>query len=274
MKTATEIAQSLNMRRNGRSWLGDCPACGYRQSCSLSEKDGSPVLYCHACQDPKSVWQIIKIQNHEYITAKVAKHAKLPPNQMALKLWENSLPAQGTAVSEYLKARGFMQKCPDDVRYLPKHKHAESGLYFPVMLSAVRDKAGIVRAVHRTFLKSDGSGKASVNPAKMSLGPLVGASVHLASAGPILAISEGIETGLSVMQETGLPVWAALSTAGMIGLELPEVAQQIFLMADNDAPGLKAAKAAATKWACQGRTIKIVFPPIPGSDFNDLLRAN
>jgi putative DNA primase/helicase len=42
--------------------------------------------------------------------------------------------------------------------------------------------------------------------------------VRLAEASDELGISEGIESGLSVQQATGLPVWAALSTGGLTGL--------------------------------------------------------
>jgi hypothetical protein len=274
MMTAFDAAQALNMRRNGRSWLGDCPACGYKKALTLSEKAGKLLIYCHSCQDSKAIWQVLKNQKQGLCLAKPAKAAEAIPNNLAIEMWAVSLPPQGTPVSEYLKARGYRGLCPDDIRYLPLHKHKPSGHQFPIMITAVRNQTGIVQAIHRTYLQPDGLKKAPIEPAKMSLGPLKGASVHLAKAGPILAISEGIETGLSVMQATGLPVWAALSTSGMIGLELPDVVTEIVLLADHDTPGLKTAKMAATKWTGQGYQVKIICPPKPGTDFNDYFKGD
>ena len=59
--------------------------------------------------------------------------------------------------------------------------------------------------LHRTFLRHDGGGKAELDPVKMSLGLCKGGAVPLAPAGRLLAVTEGIETGLSYMQVTGVP---------------------------------------------------------------------
>ena len=60
-------------------------------------------------------------------------------------------------------------------------------------------------AIHRTFLKKDGTGKAPVPRQKMMLGPCAGGAVRLAEAGERIAVGEGIETCLSVLQEAELP---------------------------------------------------------------------
>jgi hypothetical protein len=45
------------------------------------------------------------------------------------------------------------------------------------------------------------------------------------------------------------------------------------IAADNDADGLgqKAALVAARRWAGEMRRVRIDLPPIPGSDWNDVL---
>jgi hypothetical protein len=154
-------------------------------------------------------------------------------------------------------------------------KHPSDEQFHPAMLAAAmltRDPPKIV-GVHRTFLREDGSGKAPLNPEKMSLGDLRGACVPLAHApmGPKVAVSEGIETGLSVLQATGIPTLAALSAAGMQVLLLPTGVQEVFIAADPDKVGLKVAEAAARRWHTEGRTVRIVKPPT-GQDFNDLAR--
>jgi phage/plasmid primase-like uncharacterized protein len=141
------------------------------------------------------------------------------------------------------------------------------------MLAAVTDIAGTVLAVHRTYLAKDGKGKAPVAPTKMTLGAVGGLAVHLAPAGERLAVSEGIETGLSVQFATGIPTWAAISAGGMRTLILPPLplAREIVIAADNDAVGMKSAQDAAARWQREGRSVRIASPP-EGKDFNDVLR--
>jgi len=74
------------------------------------------------------------------------------------------------------------------------------------MLALVtRGTDGEPLAIHRTFLARDGSGKASVDPQKMMLGPCQGGAVRLAASAGKLMVGEGIETCLSAMQATNLP---------------------------------------------------------------------
>ena len=88
-------------------------------------------------------------------------------------------------------------------------------------------------------------------------------------------VSEGIETGAAAMTATGSPVWAALSTSGMISLVLPRLplAAAVVILADHDANGAgeRAARAAAQRWLAEGRRVRIALPPEPGTDFADLL---
>ena len=97
--------------------------------------------------------------------------------------------------------------------------------------------------------------------------------MRLASASHTLAVAEGIETALAVMKATGMPTWAALSTVGLQTLVLPPapLASGVFICADNDAPGLAAAFAAAARWSTEGRRVHIARPMTPDTDFNDLL---
>jgi putative DNA primase/helicase len=140
------------------------------------------------------------------------------------------------------------------------------------MVAAVRHDGRIV-AVHRTFLRQDGSGKANLDPDKMTLGPCKGAAVPLAPTGSLLAVAEGVETALSFMRATMVPTWAALSAGGMRSLVLPENVLEVVIAADPDPVGIMAAHAAARRWICEGRRVSIVRPPL-GRDFNDLARAS
>ncbi len=108
----------------------------------------------------------------------------------------------------------------------------------------------------------------------MMLGRIAGGAVRLASAGPRLAVAEGIETALSIAQAClELPVWAALSTSGMRSLILPSDVSEVTLCADGDAAGQEAAKAAAKRFVAEGRRVQIAQPPAGASDFNDVLQT-
>lgn len=189
-------------------------------------------------------------------------------------LWRQALPAHGTPVETYLHNRGIVCPIPPTIRFLPAHSHKESGLSFPVMLAAVSVwPSKTVTALHRTFLKPDGSGKAEVTPSKKMVGRVSGGAVRLAAPTDKLAIGEGIETSLSAQQASHVPTWAGLSTSGLMNLVLPAMplAQEIIIAADSDPAGMTAAHYAAVRWSAEGRTVRIAAPT-NAKDFNDLLR--
>ena len=127
-------------------------------------------------------------------------------------------------------------------------------------------------AVHRTYLS--GSQKAPIDPCRMTLGPVAGGAVRLAPASEVLGVAEGVETALSAMQMSGLPVWAASSAGGIENLALPALPQARILVvfADHDRRGIEAAEHAAALWRGEGRDVVIKLPPLRGQDFNDVLK--
>ena len=190
-------------------------------------------------------------------------------------LWEVAVEAQGTVVETYMKSRGITASVPPVLRFHPSLKHTNSGKAFPAMVAAVMRWPGTdVTAIHRTYLLPDGSGKADVNPAKMSLGPMAGGAVRLGSPAAKMAISEGIEDGMTLLQETGMSVWAATSASAMRSIVLPELpmAAEVVICADPDPDGQRAAAAAAERWAYEGRVVRVAIPPV-GKDFNDVHRG-
>jgi hypothetical protein len=189
--------------------------------------------------------------------------------QWAIRIWQDSGPAAGTRVESYLRARGITMPPPLTLRFHSALAHLPSGGAWPAMVALVtRDRA--ILGIHRTFLNRDGSGKAPVEYPKMTLGPVRGGAVRLGPPADTIAVAEGIETALSVMQATGTPTWAALSTSGLKALELPDTVREVIVCADGDAEGDHAATAAARRWQLQGRRVRLARPP-PGKDFNDLL---
>ena len=207
------------------------------------------------------------------------KHSEAPrqdnPNRpLALAIWDQSRPAAGTPVEAYLQHRRISTPAPATLRYHVGIKYAPSGLLLPCMVAAVQAPDRSITAIHRTYILANGRGKAPVDKPKMMLGCVNGGAVRLAYAGPKMVIAEGLETSLSVLEATGLPVWAALSASYFLGLALPALplAAEVVIAADHDEAGLKAAEQAAALWTSQGRKVSITYPPTPGTDFNDMAR--
>ena len=197
-----------------------------------------------------------------------------PNGTLARAIWDQSQPAADTPVEAYLRGRGINIPVPPSIRYNPGVKHTQSGLLLPAMVAAVQAPDRSTTAIHRTYLLGNGRGKAPVTKPKKLLGSINGGAVRLAYAGPKMVIAEGLETALSVLEATGLPVWAALSASYFIGLALPALplAAEVVIAADHDEAGLKAAEKAAARWASQGRQVSITYPPTPNTDFNDMAR--
>lgn len=149
------------------------------------------------------------------------------------------------------------------------------------MLALVVDAAGAPIAVHRTYLRRDGSGKANVTPAKASIGPVRGGAIRLDPVAAELVIGEGIESSASAGRLMALPAWAAISAGNLArALVLPLEVRSVVIAADHDPPngngqrpGPDAADAAARRWRAEGRVVRVATPDLPGSDFNDVLRA-
>jgi putative DNA primase/helicase len=296
---ADTIVRALGLRRAGREFTGRCPSCGYRSGFTVTGRDRTVLLHCHAggCSQSE-LWDALEQAGLATCNSRrgsversqtAARHRRAPqaggrstpadkPPAMAenrataLAIWRRSRPADGSIIETYLReVRGCTGPIPPTLRFAFGKHPSDPERWHSMMVAAVRHDGRLV-AVHRTFLRQDGSGKANLDPDKMTLGRCKGAAVPLAPAGPLLAVAEGIETALSFMEATTVPTWAALSAGGIRNLVLPAIVREVIIAADPDPVGLIAARAAARRWLAEGRSIRIARPPL-NSDFNDLLRA-
>jgi putative DNA primase/helicase len=289
MFSAKEIASHYGLVPSGDSYAGDCPSCNYQGFSLTEKKNGRVLFYCNAggCTQQQVInalreaglWGAspeeapFKPLDDEPPKSEPEREQETPENKnAALAMWRRSRTAKGTVVETYLRARRYGGPIPLSLLFL-MGTHPSDGAIHPIMVASVLrfiDPVDLI-GVHRTFLLSDGSGKAKIGPTKMSLGPIRGGGVPLGRIEDAIAVSEGIETGLSVQQATGIPTIAALSAAGMQALLLPSKVRKVWIAADPDEVGMKAAQAAARRWHDEGRTVHIVRPPA-GKDFNDLAR--
>ena len=282
--TAELTAHALGgARRQGNGWVARCPVPSHgrgrgdrKPSLSLHEEGGKVLVHCHAGCDQQNVIDTLRARGLWEKSEWGRRIAQVAQEEctLALDFWREAKSVEGTLVETYLRSRGITISVPPTLRFHPNLLHKPSGLRLSAMVAAVaRVPVQRVVAIHRTYVTEDGH-KAEVDPAKMSLGPIGGGAVRLAKAGNHLAVAEGIETALSVMQATGLPTWSALSAGGIRSLILPPppLAAEITICADNDPVGLEAARDAADRWTREGRTVRIAVPP-EDNDFNDLLVA-
>ena len=188
----------------------------------------------------------------------------------ARQLWQASGSVLDTVGEIYLRGRGIDHPPPPALRFHACLRHGPTGTSWPALVAAVTDASGEFIGVCRTFLATDGHGKAPVEPVRLALGPIGGGGVRLAEVGDSIQVAEGVETALAVMQATTRPTLAALSTSGLRALILPQSVRQVTIFADGDDPGDEAAIDCARRWRAQGLEVRIARPPL-GSDFLDLL---
>jgi hypothetical protein len=285
---AAEIAVVLGgARREGKQWRARCPLHGGHSLLLRDGAAGRVLATCFGGCDRKDLLAELgrlglmgaeRDRVHSVIISRNAR-AESQRTAWALALWQAARPALGTLLECYLGSCGLpLAELPPGARStLRLHPHCRhpSGVYFPAMLALVEHTHHGAVAVHRTFLRDDGSGKANIEPVKASLGPVGGGAVRFGTprVGEWLAIAEGIETALAVAFSCRMPVWAALSEGGVRNLILPPEATDVVICCDHDANGVgqRAADNAAKRFLSEGRRVRIAFPPAVDSDFADML---
>jgi putative DNA primase/helicase len=278
---AAELAQAFDLRRHGRGWSGDCPACGYAGTFSLTEKDGRALWHCASCQDRDALTAAVRSVTGGDWTAPATpapERAVDPASRIraAMALWDASIPTGGTLAEVYLAARGLAGEASTALRFHPGLRHPNAPGTFPTLVALiVATSTGEPVAIHRTYLRRDGTGKADVDPAKASKGPMGGGAImlHAPAPGRPLVIGEGIETSLSAGRMMGAPAWAAVAAGNMQRITPPTEPSEIIIAADPDPVGQREAWAAADAWRAAGRRVRVAVPDTTGQDFNDLLRA-
>jgi putative DNA primase/helicase len=208
----------------------------------------------------------------------------------ALRIWSQSKPLGFTLAETYLQSRGLGipdgAPWPSCLRFHPALPYPNAG-NLPALVCRVDDVEGELTAVWRIFLKPDGSGKADVENPKLGLGPAGGGAVRIGGASTRVGVAEGVESAIGAWLLTGrkFPVWAALSTSGMSGIELPLQIEHVTVFPDGDKPlrrkgseyvvstpaGRKAAQALKQRLVgVEKRRCVIAQEPPQGLDYADM----
>lgn len=282
-----DLLKGLGAKRSGANWVARCPSHeDGSPSLSIRESGLKTLFHCMAGCDQSAVMAALKDRGlwggkdfggpRPPVAQRADSVSELERIDRAREIWRNARSAPGTVVETYLRTRAIDLPIPPTLRFIEDAYHVEAGEALPALLAAVSVwPSQQVTAVQRIFLRRDGTGKADVTPAKKSLGPIRNGAVRLAKVGDRLGLAEGIEDALSAMQlDPSLPCWATLGTANLAHVVLPALplAAEIVIIADNDPPGLKAAKEAAKRFVTEGRTVRIATPPAGTKDFNEMLQ--
>lgn len=273
-----DLAARFNLSRRGKQWRGDCPACGYGGTFSLTEKDGRTLWHCASCQDRDALTAAVRDVAGGNWTQPASPAAARPVDtaartRAALSIWHEAIPIAGTIAETYLVKRGLGGETSAALRYHPAIRHPNETASLPAMVAlVVSTEIGEPVAIHRTYLRRDGTGKAGIDPAKASKGPIRGGAImlHAPVPGAPLVIGEGIESSLSAGRIMGAPGWAAIAAGNMRAIIPPSEPSEVILAADPDEVGQREAWAAAARWRDLGRRVRVATPDNTGEDFNDL----
>lgn len=287
MTDAFTLTQLLGGKWYRRYGSAPCPICqphrdkGQNALTLADGRNGRLLLHCKKSSCAfLDILAAAGVRSGDYVPPDALKLTKLEAEQQAeaakraaqaKQVWEHAQPIGGTIAETYLRGRGITCDLGETLRFHPECWHGPTAKRYPALISVVQG-AGL-SAVHRTYLRADGSGKADIDPQKMMLGATAGGAVRLAEGPGALVITEGIETGLSLA--SGLfcepvSVWAALSTSGIRGLRLPDQPGQLIIAPDGDAAGREAAHTLAARANAVGWQVSLCTAP-DGFDWNDIL---
>src|SRR5215472_4646334 len=223
--TAAEIAAALgNARREGRNWRCICTVHGGR---SLALRNGRRrlLIKCWGGCETRDV--LTELRRIGLLAGRSDGSRPVPViprsdgganaaqhTAAAHRIWNAAKDPRGSEVASYFVGRGFTTSLPPSLRWAPALRRPD-GTYAPAMVARVDNLDGELVGVHRTWLARDDCGRWRRRD-RASLGAIARGAVRLAPAAERLMIGEGAETCLAAMTATAQPVWAALSTSGMV----------------------------------------------------------
>lgn len=269
---------NLQLRGNATERVGACPKCGGKDRFSINVR--KQLWNCRGCQQGGDVIALVQFLNgctfREAISILVGEQTdnRKPPQREAQQqvsaddyetrqlekakwLWRKSQSATGTPIETYLCKRlsGIAKPLPPTIRYLaplkPSHHHA---MLVPYGLRKVC-------AVQLTLLKPDGSGKADIEPNKITIASPAGMPMVIAPPNDLLglAITEGVEDALSVHYATGLGAWASGGAAFMpkLAAVVPSHIEAVTIYAHDDEAGQRNAQQLAEALDTRGIEIRV-----------------
>ena len=277
-----------NLKRAGaREYIGPCPVCGGRDrfgvninkqvwNCRGCGKGGDAIGLARHAGGATFAEAVAALSGETPTGVKFAPCQRDPGDdrgdvrrrrETACWLWAQREPLAGSIAETYLRtARGYGGPLPATLGFLKPSKD-----YAPSLIAAFampeEAEPGVLRAplavdaAQLIALKPDGSGKASVEIQKRTIGSPKGVPIVVAPANDLLAISihEGIEDALSAHVATGLGAWASGGASFLPHLAdaVPSYVETITVVAHPDEAGLIGARALARRLAARGFKVRL-----------------
>jgi len=288
MADAQTLTLALGGRWHGRYGAAPCPVCQPERAKgqnALTLADGRAGLLAH-CKKTGCTFADIAaaagLRSGDYAPPDPATLAQREAERraeaakraaQAERLWRDAQPIAGTLAETYLRdARGITCDLPPTLRFHPDAWHGPTARRWPALVALVEGGDGC--AVHRTYLRADGAGKAGLEGGdKLMLGATAGGAVRLSDGPGRLVVGEGIESTLSLacgLLDGPATLWAALSASGLRGLRLPARPGRLTIALDGDKPGREAGHALAERAHGLGWAVGTLDPG-DGADWNDIL---
>lgn len=279
------VASSVKLVQSGKEWKACCPFHSDK-SPSFTIFKGGQRFHCFGCGASGDVFEYLtRLHGVDFRTAAdMLTGGNLPsvfvaPSPVddgkdrideARAIWRAAVPAAGTLVEAYLRSRGLDLPIPESIRFtsLP---YGSRGPEHPVLVAAVASADSKLTGIQRTYLRPDGTGKADVPKAKLSLGRVSGGAIRLAPCSRSLIVCEGLEDGLTLQQEIGRATWVAAGASMLPNMIFPAGVEAVSIGGDNDEAGEVAARKAAECFAHRGLKTRVFFP-VGAKDFNDEIR--
>jgi hypothetical protein len=278
-----------------------CPVCGPRCTTKpnqkkrvlrLWRKDGGAIgFHCPRCpgkgvafdgdapRQPRPRDQVAEAQKRRQAEAEDRDRT-----EYAVGLFRAALPLRGTPGELYLNSRAISLEALGNLNHVMR--------FAPMLPIDGKRACGIVslfrdirtdeeRAVHRIFLKPDGSPVVDADGAKVKrmLGPVAGCAIKLDPDEDVtsgLHIGEGVESCLSAMQRGYRPTWALGSAGAIESFPVVSGLDALTVLGERDKDGslnranIRAADAVTARYVAAGRDAFFLDPPF--GDFNDVLK--
>ena len=280
---ASVVGASLKLIRAGREWKACCP---FHEDRTPSFTLFGDRYHCFGCGASGDVLDFV--QRSQGVGLREAADmlsggnlpsvhvATLPPlddgrdrMEEARSLWASAVPAKGTLAETYLHMRGVSLPNNDCIRFA-RLRYGKSGPEHPALIAAIAALDNTICGVQRTYLNSTGTGKAAVPKPKLSLGRVAGGAIRLTPCAARMAVTEGLEDGLSVIKLFGQATWVAAGASMMPSMLFPPGVNDVTVCGDADQAGRDAAFKAARVFSASGKIARVLFPDA-GKDFNEYL---
>lgn len=264
---------------------GPCPICRDGDDrFRFDDKQGNGTYFCSKCGAGNGVGFVMALFQCQFIEAvkmiephiggaeivvKAGRRSDADKREAMASVWARARPLDGEDLaSRYLKSRNIdLPIYPAALRFLsdmPFYPDGGGMRLLPCMLAKFAAADGKSAILHRSFLEEPGRRATGIKKGVLMPGVVPpGGAVRMGEASETMGVAEGLETAMAASILHNLPVWACLSTTGLMKWEPPDLCRHVLIFGDVDPKfgGQMAAYALAHKLAARrGFVVDTRFP--------------